>query len=541
MKKIKLKTKNIIRLLSALTFIVILIFIITKSVENLSKDLQIYYIAGNTDKVDIYDLELNKKNALYRGTSIVKIKDKTINDTLYTEIIYENEKYYIKNENLQENIENIIYEDKLYVRTPVTVYQNNKDNTILGYIEKGNSVDIIGYSGINNGIVSMYKIAYQNKEGYIYSKYLVETKEGADKLYPVEGLGNYTKLMDYYPYEKGNFKDNIMPEEVRAIYLNGSVLDNIDSYIELANNSEINAFVIDIKENTYPLYKSKVMEKYSITSYNKASKSIEYMKNILNKLKQNNIYAIARIVVGKDTFYGQDNPNDLITYKNGNPYIHNSSTWVSMYSRRVCEYNVSLAKEAVDLGFNEIQFDYLRFPDSSNTNLDFKNTYNESEKAVAIQNFLFYAVDEIHKKHAYVSADVFGECAHGYITGYGQYFAAISNVVDVISAMPYPELFASYEYGIKYPWNEPYNTLKSWGNYVVKQQSIIKSPAIVRTWIQAYTASWRSNYINYTNKEIEDEIRALYDLGFRQGFIAWNGGSSLNTYKSYIKAFNGEY
>ena len=100
--------------------------------------------------------------------------------------------------------------------------------------------------------------------------------------------------------------------------------------------------------------------------------------------------------------------------------------------------NMPTTKEAIDLmGFNEIQFDYVRFPEdaynmSKSSSTNFKNKYNE-EKAEAVQNFLIYATDEIHKKNAYLSVDVFGECSGTYVTSYGQYWPAISNVVDVPS------------------------------------------------------------------------------------------------------------
>ena len=113
----------------------------------------------------------------------------------------------------------------------------------------------------------------------------------------------------------------------------------------------------------------------------------------------------------------------------------------------VWEYKVELAKEAVALfGFNEIQFDYVRFPDGTydyeeDGNIDYRNEYDET-KAQAIQRFLMYACDELHDCGVYVSADVFGETSGSYVTAYGQYWPAISNVVDVISGMPYPDHFA---------------------------------------------------------------------------------------------------
>ena len=170
-----------------------------------------------------------------------------------------------------------------------------------------------------------------------------------------------------------------------------------------------------------------------------------------------------------------------------------------------------------------------------------KNKYNE-EKAQAIQGFLMYACDEIHKLGAYVSADVFDESAHNYVTGYGQYWGAISNIVDVISAMPYPDHFNAYEYGFKQVvWTVPYELLKFWGtNYVVKRQSEIPTPAIVRTWIQTYDTI-RPPYIVYDASKISEQIKGLYDAGLTGGYMTWNAGSSLEKYRLVAPAFKGDY
>ena len=160
--------------------------------------------------------------------------------------------------------------------------------------------------------------------------------------------------------------------------------------------------------------------------------------------------------------------------------------------------------EAVELmGFNEIQFDYVRFPDSTwyyedRGIIDFRNTYGET-KAQAVQRFLMYATDILHEHNAYVSADVYGESAYNYVTAYGQYWTAISNVVDVISGMPSPDHFSAW--GDWLPWEHPYDTLYDWGEYVMIRQSETATPAIVRTWIQAYNAI-REPYNYYGPEEV---------------------------------------
>ena len=428
----------------------------------------------------------------------------------------------------------------------------------MGLVKKGDSVKIIGFDTLENGFAPKYKIMYNGSEGFLYSKYLVRTKEEAMKNYDEDNRyqihlkrantqgGGDAGTLDFYPYEKAKYEENKMPEKVRSLYLNAGVIKDVDKYIEIAKNTNINAFVVDIKDNTAPAYKSKIMEKYSKTNFNHAINSFDDYKNVIQKLKENGFYVIGRITVFKDSYYVTDHPESAIADTDGNPYKHNGSYWPSAYNRNVWEFNVELAKEAViEMGFNEIQFDYVRFPDRTYAlekegKMNLKNTYNET-KAQAIQTFLMYACDQIHEVGAYVSADVFGESAHNYVTGYGQYWGAISNVVDVISAMPYPDHFGAYEYGInEIVWTVPYKLLYAWGNgYANVRQQEIPTPAVVRTWIQAYNTV-REPYIVYDSTKIKEQINALEDAGLSGGFMTWNAASSLSKYREIAPAFEKE-
>ena len=194
------------------------------------------------------------------------------------------------------------------------------------------------------------------------------------------------------------------------------------------------------------------------------------------------------------------------------------------------------------MGFNEINFDYVRFPDKmtsieKNNQVDLGNTYNE-EKAQAIQRFLQYATDELHKSNVYVSVDVFGESTNGtYVTAYGQYWPAISNVVDVISGMPYPDHFSKGYYGIDKPWNHPYELMTAWAKDAAKRQKETTSPAIVRTWIQAFNVQSYvdPNGIAYEAEEIEKQVTALFEQGLKGGYITWLSSSNLDKYKTQKK------
>ena len=123
-------------------------------------------------------------------------------------------------------------------------------------------------------------------------------------------------------------------------------------------------FVIDIKDNTTPAYNSPVMKEYSITNYNHALNDYETYKGYVKKAKDAGLYVIGRITTFKDSYYVEDHKETAIKNSStGDPFSHNGSYWPSAYNRDVWEFNVSLGVEAVkEIGFNEIQFDYVRFP-----------------------------------------------------------------------------------------------------------------------------------------------------------------------------------
>lgn len=560
-KKRVIKFKRILVLCLLILVILFLLWLFRGDKIKINDDYKDNYIASENSKVDLLDTNYKVVDSIYRG-EVVSLKKKQVNEDNNQEyylIKYKDKEYLIDINNLVENKNDIIKEKELYVRTPVTLYESYETSEILSLIKKGEKVEIIGYDQIKDGIVNMYKVKYNEMIGYVYSRYLVKTNEEAalnydsEKTYLIHSArgdnygGGSGANLDYYPYKKANFDDNVMPDEVRSLYINSSAISDIDSYISFAKESNINAFVVDIKDNTTPAYPAKAMEKYSKTNYNKARNTYDEYKSYIQKLKDNGFYVIGRITTFKDSYYVEDHPESAIADSStGSPYKHNGSYWPSAFNRDVWEFNVELAKESVkEMGFNEIQFDYVRFPDRTGSleksgTIDMKNVYGE-EKAQALQQFLFYACDEIHKVGAYVSADVFGESAHTYITAYGQYWPAMSNIVDVISAMPYPDHFNKNEYSINEAvWTVPYKLLSTWGAYVATRQTEIPTPAIARTWIQTYDTI-REPYIVYDSDKIAEQISGLYVAGLKGGYMTWNSASSLAKYKSVSAAFKKEY
>ena len=558
----KRRRKRKIKIGRVLAFVIILILIIgiiiffTSKGKNISIGKSSMYLAGDTNKVTTYimdeDNSLKENSELVRGKKVIYSGKKVnMNDNEYLLIEFDNKEYYVTAKQLVKSVKDVVLEKERYVRTSVTVYENETDSKIASFIKKGNKLDIIGYDKLfDDGNVNMYKIKYNDTEGYVYSKYLVNDKESADSVYNENGVydihkdrkfkgrelyGGKASTLDYYPYERVEFEDNKLLKKAKTMYLNAGTIGSIDSYLKIAKENGVNAIVVDIKDGALA-YSSNVAKEISPTAYATAINDNSSYKSAIDKIKDAGIYAIGRIVVFNDVHYGKDHPDDCISS------TASSRLWPSAYSRGAWYYNVELAKEAVkEMGFNEIQFDYVRFPEdaynmSIKGNSDFKNKYDE-EKAEAVQNFLFYATDQIHKVGAYLSVDVFGECSGEYVTAYGQYWPAISNIVDAISSMPYTDHFGrSVD-----TWTNAYQTVYNWAKGAAIRQKEIPTPAVARTWITAYdTPYWKPTVI-YNASKIEDQVRALYDAGLDGGFITWNSASSLAKYEQIKTAFNKDY
>ena len=529
--------------------VVLAVLLLGKGKDIINKEAM--YLASSDKVVKLYiqddDGNLKEDKDLVRGTKVSSYKDTITKDNKsYTKIDYDKSIYYVDSGSLVKDAKSAVLEKVKYVRTSVTVYQNSEDSKIESFIKKGNKIDVTDYDKLlEDGSVNMYKIRSDNTEGWVYGKYLVNDEEAANEVYNENSVydthkdrkyglrelyGGKASTLDYYPYERVEFENNKLLKSAKAMYLNAGTIGSIDSYLKIAKENGVNAIVVDIKDGALA-YSSEVAKEISPTAYKTAINDNSLYKAAIDKIKEAGIYAIGRIVVFNDTHYAKDHPEDCI----------NSTGWPSAYSRNVWYYNVELAKEAArEMGFNEIQFDYVRFPENaynlSIAKADFKNKYDE-EKAEAVQNFLFYATDQIHKEGIYLSVDVFGECSSEYVTAYGQYWPAISNIVDVISSMPYTDHFGrSVD-----TWTNAYQTVNNWAKGASARQKEIPTPAVARTWITAYDTPYWNPKVIYNASKIEDQVRALYDAGLDGGFITWNSASSLAKYEQIKSAFAKNY
>ena len=496
---------------------------------------------------------------LARGTEVARHMDTAeIDDVRYVRISEEipdsedeedssesDQDIYIRESDLASSPDDVVRETEVYVRTPVTVYADEDGPAIASFAAKSSMLRVEGYDRLNgDGTVNKYRISFtdaegKTSEGYVYGKYVTDTQEKADAVYNGNGIadkvakdnyvydlhGGKASDLDYYPVERPEIKGREFLTYARAMYINCEAAVNYEPWVNLIKKSGCNAAVIDIKDGVLA-YRSEVAKEMSPRSYKTAYASVDDYRKGVEAYKEAGAYTIGRIVVFNDPIYAKDHPENCIKYGD-------STTWPSGFSRGVWEYNVRLAQEAVkEFGFDEIQFDYVRFPENSyemskSGKADFRNLYGE-KKGQAIQNFCFYAADQIHDAGAYFSIDVFGESAYGYMTAYGQYWAGLSNVVDAISAMPYTD-----HMGIDGAWNDPYTTMKNWGKRAQKQQKKLEHPAVARTWITGYDTPHWSPEVRYGTEELKAQVKGLEDAGLTGGFIPWNALSSLDKYTQY--------
>jgi len=408
---------------------------------------------------------------------------------------------------------------------------------VLATLKKGQAVTVLEEIKDAKEDILWYKIDFEGApEGdkYLSSKYTVKTLEEVTKTTQNpqstskgEQFLALNKGLNFSAVEKKEYPNNPRVQS-KGIFLTRSSAQNpkkVDELIALAKRTGVNTFVIDVKDDDgKTLFPSETANRINPNA-NSHSQTMEYVQELTKKLKENNIYIIARVVSFKDPSYAKAYPDKIITYKDsGEAFINSKVRWVPAYDRDLWKYNIEVSKEAAKLGFNEIQFDYVRFPASNggklDTILDYKNHLEET-KAEAIQKFLIEARKELSPLGVYIAADVFGLVPSvSDDMGIGQYWEAISNVVDYISTMAYPSHYANGTYGIPVPNANPYKTIYECTIDGIERNKNIENPAILRTWIQDFSM----HGIKYGPKEVEDQIKALKDAGAPE-YLLWNAGN----------------
>ncbi|SHG80727.1 putative glycoside hydrolase [Ornithinibacillus halophilus] len=337
------------------------------------------------------------------------------------------------------------------------------------------------------------------------------------------------------------------PDAVRGVYVTGHSAggSRFETLVDLVNNSDLNAMVIDIKDDHgYLTFKPGEDSPFADIGQN----YIKDIKETIKVLEENEIYPIARVVVFKDSVLGHKRP-DLSFTENGNVWVNGrEEAFVNPFMEEVWEYNVEIAKLAAELGFQEIQFDYVRFPEGFERKDDVlsysQGKYADSDlsnlkrRVEAVTDFVKYAKSELEYYDVDVSVDIFGYSVtlEGTETpGIGQNFMKISENVDVISSMIYPSHWSNHYFDIPIPDKEPYRLTDEYAKVENEVLDQLENRPVSRPWIQDFEAPWIYSGTGvapqqYGKAEVEAQIKALQDNGIYE-FLLWNAG---NTYSENV-------
>lgn len=279
---------------------------------------------------------------------------------------------------------------------------------------------------------------------------------------------------------------------------------------DLLDNTEMNAVVIDIKEIDGDISVKNVADGLSYST--KVPSVLPFLKEVKSK----GMYAIARIVVFRDNVMPRKKPELAVKNPDGSIWQDRKQlTWLNPYKQGAVDYILELAEKTADMGFDEIQFDYIRFPSDGNTkNCRYGVEHSSTTASAAIVDFLKQAKKRLSPKGIKISIDVFGlTTTEKTDMGIGQKIVEMTEQVDYVSPMIYPSHYNNGEYGIPNPNKEPYRTV-----YIALQGAKKRIPVEkLRPWLQDFSMKG----VKYGPEEIKAQIQACYDCDVKT-WLLWN-------------------
>ncbi len=381
----------------------------------------------------------------------------------------------------------------------------------------GSLVDINSSQPIVNAFISDSEKSVRSDEN---GSFTLDSKE---KIYHVKAYG-------YRPY---SFSDDVNESiiklesiQVKALYLtfwgasnNSQSLKNILSIIE---KTQSNAIIVDVK-NEYgsTSFYTHFKQANSYGAYIKRTN--RDIKKFMQTLKEKNIYTIARIVTFKDELQASHNPQYAIRYENNETLWrnHDSIAWVDPFDARSHAYTISIAEEAAKVGFDEINFDYLRFPAKEGLHYSKENT--QENRIQAIEDFLDSAQNRLRKYGVFISADAFGNiCWAKDDNGIGQTVSSLATHADYIAPMLYPSGFSSGSFYFKYPSDHPYAVIYRSVKNIEDRISLNR----VRPWLQ-YFRDYNQKRKEYEKFEIQAQIQATQKAD-TNGWMMWSPSSKYH-------------
>lgn len=337
------------------------------------------------------------------------------------------------------------------------------------------------------------------------------------------------KACGYRPYkvslENNATEIKLEPISVKALYLTfwGANLNSktIKKILEIVDKTEVNAVVVDVK-NEYgsTSYKTSCDQ---ANGYGAAKKrTIKDIKNFISVMKSKNIYTIARIVTFKDELQSSNNFVYAIKDKNKNLWKnHDEMGWVDPFDKRSHEYTAAIAEDAASVGFDEVNFDYIRFP--AKTGLTLSKESNEENRIQAIESFLALAQKKLRKYPTFISVSTYGNiCWEKGDTGIGQKIESLAKHADYISPMLYPSGFAKGSFDFEHPSEHPHAVIYRSIKHI---EDKIDSKRI-RPWLQSFR-DYAHKKREYKKFEINEQIRAANDVN-TSGWMMWSPSSKYD-------------
>lgn len=321
------------------------------------------------------------------------------------------------------------------------------------------------------------------------------------------------------------------PVKVKGIYISAYVAGTpamVDNLLTEFDRTEANALVIDLKDDFGRV--ACAMNSPLIQEVGSAKIYINDIAGLMSKLDDHGIYAIARIPAFRDAWLGDARPDWCVKNADGTVFRdRDGNAWVNPYKKEAWDYLVEIALEAKKLGFEEVQFDYVRFCTErgmQGTVFDEADVQGRSRTDIILE-FMEYAYDKLRTEGLFVSADVFGAIINSSINAdsVGQIYGEMAKHLDYISPMIYPSHYADGNYGIDHPDMHPYETICAALQdsrkelYFAAQNA--EHIAQVRPWLQDFTATWLANHIPYGGPEVRAQIQATYDSGYDE-WILWD-------------------
>jgi hypothetical protein len=337
------------------------------------------------------------------------------------------------------------------------------------------------------------------------------------------------------PLPEGPIEVQLAPLTPKALYLSfygvGSKVLRGPA-LKLIEDTELNALVIDVKGDRGMIpYRSSVALAAEVGGQRIIT--VRDADGLFKSFKEKGIYMIARIVVFKDDLLAAARPDLAVKTPAGEVWRDREHlAWVDPFRKEVWDYNIQIAEEAAKLGFDEIQFDYVRFPDSHSPR--FSQPSTEEGRVKAIAGFLQEAKTRLTPYNVFLSADIFGYvCWNLNDTDIGQKLEPIAAAVDYLSPMLYPSGFQFGIPGFRNPVQNPYEivylTLKK------AQERTKISPLRFRPWLQAFK-DYAFDRRQFNGKGLRDQISACEKFG-SQGWMLWN---PVNQYTAAAESLNKE-